>query len=75
MRCPSPTLALSAVQWIAVTSQAQYEGDHITGFVGLQSARQAPPGLYVGNVVWVYSPSTLKDSDGNSIKLDGGLDA
>lgn len=36
-----------------LVSEAQYKGDHIPGFLGLESGSQAPPGLYVGNVVWV----------------------
>jgi hypothetical protein len=32
-------------------SEAQYKGNHIPGFLGLESGSQAPPGLYVGNVV------------------------
>src|SRR5271154_6701532 len=53
--------------------QAQYKGDDIPGFLGLQSGSQAPPGLYVGNVVWVYHTSTIKDNSGNSINLPGSL--
>jgi hypothetical protein len=47
--------------------EAQYKGDHIPGFLGLSSGTQAPPGLYVGNVVWVYPTSTVKGNDGRSI--------
>lgn len=36
-----------------LVSESQYKGDHIPGFLGLESGPQAPPGLYVGNVVWV----------------------
>jgi hypothetical protein len=36
-----------------LVSDAQYKGDHIPGFLGLEIGSQAPPGLYVGNVVWV----------------------
>jgi hypothetical protein len=50
-----------------VLSQAQYKGDHIPGFLGLSSGSQAPPGLYMGNVVWVYPTSTVKEDDGRSI--------
>jgi len=57
----------------APNSQAQYKGDHIPGFLGLESGTQAPPGLYVGNLVWVYPTSTIKDDTGNSINLPGSL--
>jgi hypothetical protein len=52
---------------------AQYRGDHIPGFLGLSSGTQAPPGLYVANVVWVYPTSTIKDNNGNSVNLPGSL--
>ena len=54
-------------------SEAQYKGDHIPGFLGLESGTQAPPGLYVGNVVWVYPTSTIKDNSGHEINLPGSL--
>jgi hypothetical protein len=59
---------------VATTScEAQYKGDHIPGILGLSSGTQAPPGLYLGNVVWVYPTSTVKDDNGNSISLPGSL--
>jgi hypothetical protein len=58
---------------VAAMSEAQYKGDHIPGFLGLQSGSQAPPGFYVGDVVWVYPTSTVKDNAGNSITLPGSL--
>jgi len=56
-----------------VVSQAQYKGDDIPGFLGLQAGTQAPPGLYLANVVWVYPTSTIKDNSGNAIHLPGSL--
>ena len=53
---------LVSVVFMAVAGQAQYKGDDIPGFLGLQSGTQAPPGLYVGNVVWVYPTDTIKDT-------------
>jgi len=53
----------------APDSQAQYKGDHIPGFLGLESGTQAPPGLYVGNLVWVYPTSTIKDDTGKASAL------
>src|SRR5208282_4838131 len=61
------------VAFAAVPAEAQYKGDDIPGFLGLQSGSQAPPGLYVGNVVWVYRTSTIKDNSGNAINLPGSL--
>src|SRR4029077_15261750 len=57
----------------APVSQAQYKLDHIPGFVGLESGTLAPPGLYVGNLVYVYPTSTIKDNSGNGINLPAGL--
>ena len=45
---------------LTVRCEAQYKGDHIPGFLGLDSGTQAPPGLYVGNVVWIYPPVLSK---------------
>lgn len=64
--------------WLIVTvltamSEAQYKGDHIPGFIGLESGSQAPPGLYIDNLVWVYPTSTIKDNAGNAISLPGSL--
>jgi hypothetical protein len=58
---------------VPLRSQAQYKGDDIPGFLGLQSGTQAPPGLYIGNVVWVYPTSTIKDNSGHAVHLPGSL--
>jgi hypothetical protein len=54
---------------IALSAEAQYKGDHIPGFIGLQSGSQPPPGLYVGNLVYVYPTGALKDNQGDNISL------
>src|SRR5215475_13818449 len=64
---------LAALLVAAVLCHAQYKGDHIPGFFGLQGGSQAPPGLYVGNVVWVYPTDTVKDSHGNNLPVPGSL--
>jgi hypothetical protein len=58
---------------VPLGSQAQYKGDHIPGFFGMESGTQAPPGLYVGNIVWVYPTSTIKGNSGREINLPGSL--
>ena len=55
--------------------RAQYKLDHLPGLIGLESGTQAPPGLYVGNLVYVYPTSTVKDSNGNSVHLPGSITA
>jgi len=57
----------------AVLCEAQYKGDHIPGIFGLESGTQAPPGFYLGNIVWVYPTSTVKDNNGNDINAPGSL--
>jgi len=54
------------------SSHAQYKGDDIPGFLGLHSGTQAPPGLYVGNVAWVYPTDTIKDNNGNTVGRQRG---
>jgi hypothetical protein len=54
-------------------SKAQYKGDDIPGFLGLENGTQPPPGLYLGSLAWVYPTDTVKDNNGNSIKLPGSL--
>jgi len=56
-----------------VLSEAQYKGDHIPGFIGLESGSQAPPGLCAGNLVYVYPTDTIKDNNGRVINLPGSL--
>jgi hypothetical protein len=73
MRCLRLCCFLLAFLLVALSSQAQYKLDHIPGFIGLESGTLAPPGLYVGNLVYVYPTSTIKDNSGNSINLPGSL--
>lgn len=58
---------------ISLNCEAQYKGDHIPGFAGLQSGTEAPPGLYVGDILWIYPTSTVKDNNGNNINLLGPI--
>jgi hypothetical protein len=54
-------------------AHAQFRGDHLPGFTGLQNGTQAPPGLYAGNVVFVYPTDTIKDNRGHDVPLPGKL--
>jgi hypothetical protein len=58
---------------IAVNAEAQYRGDHIPGFIGLESGSQAPAGLYVGDLVYIYPTDTIKTNNGGDINLPGSL--
>jgi hypothetical protein len=68
-----PLYCLLAFLLIALSSQAQYRGDHIPGFIGLESGTQAPPGVYVGDLVYVYRTDTIKGDNGNSVSLPGSV--
>jgi hypothetical protein len=59
--------------FLVVPASAQYKGDHIPGFLGLDSGTQAPPGIYAGDLLWVYPTSTIKDDNGNKINQRGSL--
>lgn len=64
---------LLAILWMASTVQAQYKGNRIPGFVGVDAGTQAPSGLYAGNMVWVYPTSTLKNDSGDKVNSTGNL--
>ena len=68
-----PALVLLLLALFSQPLHAQYKGDDIPGFLGLQSGTQAPPGLYLGNLLWVYPTSTIKDDNGNKINQRGNL--
>jgi hypothetical protein len=64
---------LVALPLLDVAGQAQYKGDHIPGFLGLESGAQAPPGIYVGDLLWVYPTNTVKDNNGDQVNQRGSL--
>ncbi len=68
-----PVACLLLIILICVPAAAQYKGDHIPGFLGLDSGTQAPPGIYAGDLLWVYPTSTVKDNNGNKIFQRGSL--
>jgi hypothetical protein len=74
-RCLQRTIPLLCLLIWGLTHrcQAQYKGDHIPGFAGLESGTQAPPGLYAGDLVWVYPTSTIKNNSGDKINGAGSL--
>src|SRR5277367_4282154 len=68
-----PVASLLFVVFVGVPAFAQYKGDHLPGFLGLESGTQAPPGIYAGYLLWVYPTSTVKDNNGNQINQRGSL--
>jgi hypothetical protein len=73
MRSLSLCCLILAFLLVPLRSQAQFKGDHIPGFIGLESGSQAPPGLYVGDLVYVYPTDTIKDNNGRNFTLPGSL--
>ncbi len=73
MRIPSLVCLLLAILLGPLCTHAQYKGDDIPGFLGLSNGTQAPPGLYLGSLAWVYPTDTIKDNNGNSVTLPGSL--
>jgi hypothetical protein len=73
MRCLGLFCLTLAFLLVPSRSQAQYKGDDIPGFLGLENGTQPPPGLYLGSLAWVYPTSTIKDNHGNSVTLPGSL--
>jgi hypothetical protein len=73
MRILSLGCLLLVVVLAPLRTQAQYKGDDIPGFLGLENGTQPPPGLYLGSLAWVYPTSTIKDNIGNSVTLPGSL--
>src|ERR1700683_4426931 len=69
----STVVLLLALLLLALPASAQYKGDDIPGFLGLQSGTQAPPGLYAGNLLWIYPTSTIKNAQGQKINQGGNL--
>ena len=72
-RATSVVLLFLCAVFLSTSLHAQYKGDDIPGFLGLQSGTQASPGLYVGKVLWIYPTSTIKDNHGNKINQNGNL--
>jgi hypothetical protein len=66
-----PVVSFLLLILICVPACAQYKGDHIHGFLGLESRTQAPPGRYAVDVLWVYPTSTVKNANGDKINQRG----
>ena len=53
----------------AVPAQAQLNGSHTLGDFGVQSGSQPLPGFYTALFYLRYDTDTIKDADGNTIRL------
>lgn len=58
---------LTVFAMFAASANAQLKGSDVPGFVGLQAGSQAPPGIYVGDMAYFYSTSTIKDNNGTPL--------
>jgi len=54
---------------LAVPAQAQLNGSHSLGDFGVQSGTQPTPGFYAALFYYRYSTDTVKDVDGNTLRL------
>ena len=54
---------------VAVPAQAQLNGSHTLGDFGVQSGSQPPPGFYAALFYLRYDTDTIKDADGNTVRL------
>jgi hypothetical protein len=54
---------------LAVPAQAQLNGSHSLGDFGVQSGTQPTPGFYAALFYYRYSTDTIKDVDGNTVRL------
>jgi hypothetical protein len=54
---------------LAVPAQAQLNGSHSLGDFGVQSGTQPAPGFYAALFYYRYSTDTIKDVDGNTVRL------
>ena len=53
----------------AVPAQAQLNGNHTLGDFGVQSGSQPPPGFYTALFYLRYDTDTIKDADGETVRL------
>jgi hypothetical protein len=56
----------------AVPARAQLNGENLLGDMGVQSGTQPRPGFLVSGLYALYTTSTIKDADGNSVTISPG---
>ena len=54
---------------LAVPAQAQLNGSHSLGDFGVQAGSQPAPGFYAALFYFRYDTDTIKDADGNTVRL------
>lgn len=63
------TAAFALTLLAAVPAQAQLNGSHSLGDFGVQSGSQPQPGFYAALFYLHYDTDTIKDVDGNTVRL------
>jgi hypothetical protein len=63
-------LTLMAALACAAPVQAQLNGENLLGDLGVKSATQPDPGVYVSSIYYRYRADSIKDGRGNSLGLD-----
>jgi hypothetical protein len=58
--------------FLQVTVHAQLSGSHSLGDFGVQSGSQPQPGFYAALFYLRYDTDTIKDADGNTVRLSQG---
>ena len=64
-----PAMACGLTWLFAVPAQAQLNGSHTPGDFGVQSGSQPQPGFYAALFYFRYDADTIKDADGNVVRL------
>ena len=64
-----PAIACGLTLLLAVPAQAQLNGSHTPGDFGVQSGSQPQPGFYAALFYLRYDADTIKDGDGNVVRL------
>jgi hypothetical protein len=65
-----PVVSVGALTLLpAATAHAQLNGSHTLGDFGVQSGTQPQPGFYASLFYVRYDTDTIKDADGNTIRL------
>ena len=62
--------ALALVMLVATPAYAQLNGENLLGDNGVKSGSQPGPGLYVSGLYYFYNTDTIKDANGNRVRLD-----
>ena len=64
-----PAIAFGLTLLLAMPAQAQLNGSHSLGDFGAQSGSQPQPGFYSALFYYRFDTDTIKDADGNTVRL------